>query len=242
MAPLPSASPAPAMPAAASGDVLPQMPGRYRVTMPPAALLSYTITRSKPGQASAAAGSGLIAWETDGNLYRMQVDGILGQLTSEGGSDDAGIAPQLAHARHSSDTLAATRFDRADKRIVTEASGRTFPMPLGSQDRASMLMQMAGMGLAEPDQFQDVLEFYVGGTLDAAVQRFQVLGRENVDTGVGTLLCWRLAQLARPGEPRLEVWLAPERGWYPVQLRISELDGAVSTQVLTAIGTPATPP
>ena len=96
-------------------------------------------------------------------------------------------------------------------------------------------MQLAGIGLAEPDQVKDVLEFYVGAGDDAGVVRFQVVGPEEIDSALGKLASVHLVQLAAPGQPRLEVWLAPGRHWLPVQLRVTAPDGSALTQLVTAI-------
>lgn len=34
---------------------------------------------------------------------------------------------------------------------------------------------------------------------------------------------------------RLDVWLAPAKGWYPVQIRNTEANGAVTTQTVNNI-------
>jgi hypothetical protein len=80
-----------------------------------------------------------------------------------------------------------------------------------------------------------VLEFYVGAGDDAGVVRFQVLGPEELDSALGRLASMHLVQLAVPGQARLEVWLAPQRHWLPVQLRITDADGRALTQLVTAI-------
>jgi hypothetical protein len=223
-----------------AGSPLVQMPGRYRVRMPPPAVLVYSLTRTRAGRAEEAAGGAQIVWQHDENRYRMQADGVTGSLSSEGASGDAGIAPATGSERRADGTLATTVFDDEGKRIAFSATPATYPINVGSQDRASVLMQLAGIGLAESDQVKDVIEIYVGTANDARIERYQVMGQETIDSPLGRLAAWRLVQLARPGEPRLELWLAPEKNWYPVMLRTTALDGTVTTQTLARID-PAPP-
>jgi hypothetical protein len=98
-----------------------------------------------------------------------------------------------------------------------------------------VLLQLAGIGLAEPDQLRDTVDIVVAGARDQRIARFRVLGQETVATGVGPVAAWHLAELAAPGVARLDVWLAPERGWLPVRLRVED-SGASVTQTLAAIG------
>jgi hypothetical protein len=232
-APLPAAVSETPMPG--SDDAPVQMPGRYRVRMPPSARLSYALSRALPGQPAAPAGSARIEWQADGDRYTLRTDGVPGQLSSEGGGGDAGIAPAAATEQRPDGTLVTTRFDEAAGRIVFSGAAPSYPLHEGSQDRASLLMQLAGIGLAEPDQVQGVIEVFVGGAQDAGVVKFQVMGQEDVATPLGTLASWHLVQLTRPGQTRLELWLAPQHGWLPVQLRATAADGTVSNQVVTQI-------
>lgn len=235
------AGPAPA----AAGAALQGMPGRYLVRMPPSARLLYSVSRTRPGRAPASEGEAQIVWEAEDGRYQLRVEGVLGLLESEGGGDDAGIAPLQASEHQDDGSDRITRFDRARGRIAFESAGGSAPLHLGSQDRASVLMQLAGMGLAQPEQMQDTIEVVVGGPDGAEVARFQVLGSEQIATGAGALATVRLAELARSAEARrarLELWLAPAHNWMPVQLRVTEPDGSVATQVLTRIETAPAPP
>lgn len=244
----PDAGPGPERHAAASpsagspaGAAPRQMPGRYLVRTPPSARLNYALQRSRPGRAPTDEGEAQIVWEAGDGRYQLRVEGVLGLLESEGGSDDAGIAPLQASEHQADGSDRITRFDRAGGRIDFESNGRSAPLRLGSQDRASLLMQLAGMGLAQPEQMQDVIEILVGGPAGAEVARFRVLGGETLATGAGALATVRLAELAAPGRPRLELWLAPDHNWMPAQLRLTEADGSVATQVLTGVETPPAP-
>lgn len=239
-APVPAeAAPAAGAPGTPAGALPRQMPGRYLVRTPPSARLSYALQRADPGRAFADEGEAQIVWEAEGGRYQLRVEGVLGLLESEGGSDDAGIAPLQASAHQADGSDRITRFDRAGGRIDFASSGQSAPLRLGSQDRASLLMQLAGIGLAQPEQMQDVIEIMVAGPAGAEVARFQVLGRETLATGAGALATVRLAELAAPGRPRLELWLAPEHHWMPAQLRLTDADGSVATQVLTRVETAA---
>lgn len=204
-----------------------RMPARYRVTPPPSMRLSYTVT--------GASGDATLTWRSDGNRYDLQMDGILGTRSSSGRIDDAGIAPAQATEEYGAGSL-TTRFDRAAGTVQTGLDTQAQRLAEGSQDTASLLAQLAGMGLADPSQMRDVLEFWVAGANGARIERYRVLGPERIATGAGEMETVRLARIGEAGGRRLEVWLAPGQSWMPVQLRIHEPNGAARTQTLAAIG------
>lgn len=232
-------APMPVAASAAPGTAPLQMPGRYRVRLPPPARLRYAVTNSAPGQAAVAGEPAALDWEPANGAYRLRLDGVLGQLESEGGEDDAGIAPALAREAGPAGGAEATRFNRAEGRIEHGPLAASDPLRLGSQDRASVLLQLAGIGLAEPDQVQDTVEIVVAGSGGARIDRWQVLGKEDLATPAGVFATVRLARLAPAGEARIEVWLAQARNWLPVQLRVTQPDGTVANQVVTSIETEA---
>jgi hypothetical protein len=211
-----------------------QMPGRYRVRLPPSATLAYVVTHTAPGQAAAAGEPAQLIWEIQGGSYRLRLDGVLGQLASEGGEDDAGLAPAQAQEAGATGGVRLTRFNRAQGRIEHGVNASD-ALTQGSQDRASVLLQLAGIGMGDPDQVQDTIDIVVAASGGARIVRWQVLGREAVATPAGVLQTVHLAQLAPAGESRVEAWLAPAQGWMPVQLRVTQPDGTVANQLVTTI-------
>jgi hypothetical protein len=109
---------------------------------------------------------------------------------------------------------------------------------IGMQDRASLLVQLAAIGLGSGGRMKEEIALVVAGAGAAGVERYRVLGLEDVDTGIGAVPAWHLAQLAPAGGARLELWLAPSQDWLPVQLRLTGADGSVSTQLLTGVERP----
>jgi hypothetical protein len=208
------------------------VPGHQAVQLPPSALLAYAVTSSAPGQVPAAAGAAQLEWRVTQADYQMSMQGVTGSLGSRGQLTDAGFAPiEARETSGGADTVTGFDWAKSQVRFERGAAG----LPADGQDRASVLMLLAGIGLAEPMQVKDTLEFFVAGSGAAGTVRFQVVGPEDLDTRIGTIASVHLMQLVRPGQARLDVWLAPAHSWYPVQLRVSAPDGSVSTQSITSI-------
>jgi hypothetical protein len=227
----PAAAPTESLPAAPQAGppgqtAMVQMPSRYRSTMPPSTAITYALVQ--PGRAKTTA---QLRWKTDGSLYTVRSDGVMGKLSAEGGTSDAGVAPKTSAELRAGGKRITTTFS-----IDTIAiNGRDFPNSVGSQDRASLLLQLTGMGLSAPDQLRNVIDIYVAGEGAPEIMTFHVGDDEELETPLGAIATRHLVQVTRAGEARLEIWLAPARDWVPVQLRLTAPNGAVSTQTVTRI-------
>jgi hypothetical protein len=60
---------------------------------------------------------------------------------------------------------------------------------------------------------------------------------------MGRVLTWHLSRPPKPGSysARLDIWLAPGLNWFPVQIRNTEANGALTTQTVTRITMSDTP-
>lgn len=222
--------------AAPAGPALP----RYRASLPPPAELSFDVTRA--GAAVAATGRAVLDWRHDGAQYRLTMATVvegstLAELASEGAIDASGMLPRTMSAQRRGKARTATHFNARQGRITFSASEGSVPMAPGTQDKASLPMQLAAIARAGAAQPGRGIEILVGEEKDASVVRFASLGREAIETPMGRLATWHFLYAPPPGtyRTRLEVWLAPEHEWYPVQLRGTEANGVVTTQTISQI-------
>lgn len=237
-APGPVQAPPPAPDAAPPGPArlaVPEHPPRpYRSVPSQSVRIDYRITRTGADGPPRDEGTGRLAWESDGSRYTLAVEGVLGELTSEGGLDDTGVAPQRALERVGAGQ-AETLFDRGSGQIVSGVGASVAQLVPGSQDAASVLVQLAGMGAFDPDQLRREASFWIGRLEGARIERFETVGSERIETGIGALDTVRLQRVLGEDDPVLEVWLAPGHAWLPVQLRLTAPDGTARTQTVAAL-------
>jgi len=246
-APAPQAPPASAPATAAPPPAPPAAPEarRYVIDMPPPAKITLDVARTD-ADGTTWSGEALLAWQSNADSYRIQVEaGIrvvfarvnLLVLKSEGAVAATGFAPITMTEKRRGRAMTATHFNWGKGLITFSASEAMYGLPPGAQDKASIPLQLAAIARGDPKQLTGAVDIFVGEDRDAAIYRFTVVGQEAIDTKLGTLQTWHLTRPPQPGsyKSRLDIWLAPAHGWYPVRIRNTEPNGAVTTQTVNNI-------
>lgn len=241
---LPAASAASAT-AEASAEAVPKTsaPALFeRVSLPPSAELSYAVVGLRNG--SRISGHGKINWKQDGQRYSLT--GEIGVLfftllsyKSVGEVGQIGLAPTTYAEKRIGRSQTNTHFQRERNNISFSASTDAYPYRGGEQDRGSWIWQLASLGRGDPDKFDSglVFDMSVAGHKSLDGWRVYVNGRENVELPQGVVSTWRLSVI--PGEnsfdKQFDLWLAPERDWYPVMLRHVDKAGNSVEMLLTEV-------
>ncbi len=140
------------------------------------------------------------------------------------------MAPERYLDRRGRRGAQAANFRRDIGRISYSGPSIEWPLPAGTQDRLSWMLQLAGIVQAAPQRWQageEIRLFVSGARGDADVWIFRVEGTETLaelPAGAATALKL-LREPSRPYELRAEVWLDPARHHLPVRARFS--NGAV---------------
>jgi hypothetical protein len=240
----PAAPPAPPAAEAAAPKPAPEA-RRYKVDLPPAADILMDVARVD-ANGTRWNGEALLSWTLTPASYKIRVEaGIaivfahvnLLTLTSEGAVGDEGFMPDLMTEKRRGRSMTATHFNRKDGTLTFSASQARYPVVWGIQDKASVPLQLAAIARGDPQQLSGNIDIFVGEDRDASVFSFTVLGQEQIDTAMGRIATWHLTRPPKPGSynSRLDLWLAPDHGWYPVQIRNLEASGAVTTQTVNKI-------
>ncbi|MCU6435017.1 DUF3108 domain-containing protein [Undibacterium sp. Jales W-56] len=217
----------------------------------PSAQLKLQLIRTEPNK-NPYYGVGEINWQLAGDRYTMTIDAGLDlllttlnlfKLKSEGKISQAGLTPITSSETRRNRSETATHFNHADNLLSFSSSNKTQTMAHAAQDKASVLMQLAGIGYADPTQFKVGREIIiqVAEEREATIFRFIIAGQEELSTKLGTLMTWHIVRPPRAGSynSQLDIWFAPGMNWYPVQIRNTETNGAITTQIVTSILHPA---
>lgn len=205
---------------------------RYKVDPPPPATLQYDVEAQRDGQM--VYGHGAITWQFNGSQYTIHGKaGILFvsllDFSSRGQTDAFGIAPDQYSEKRFRRAQTDTFFNRERNLISFSASGKTFALQGGEQDRASIVWQLAGIGRGDAARFvpDAQIPLFIAGVRDGSTWNIHVLGEEEIEVGVGKLRTWHVRRAPRAGDKdqTIDIWLAPSRHWYPVRLRYTESNG-----------------
>lgn len=197
----------------------------YATQRPPPLTLQFDLRRGlTSGQAE-------LDWRPLGVHYQLSLRGqplgapLVG-WASQGGFDDAGLAPlRYAESRRGREVRAA-HFQRDSGRITFSGPAVEYPLVAGAQDRLSWMLQLAAVlaanpTLAEPEA--QVSMWVVGTRGDAAVWTFTVQGRATLELPIGRVddTVHLTRQAHRPYDTQVQVWLDPARHFVPVKVLLA---------------------
>lgn len=223
-----AASPAEPMP----GDpalVLP--PAR----LPPSSILRYQVTGQAKGFNYQA--KGILHWQHGAGRYEASF-GVSAFLVgsreqrSQGRVDDQGLHPERFSDRSRRERMADLDADTGRIRF---SHGGERPLQRGTQDRLSVALQLGSLFNARPQAYPagSTIRLPVTDTAHVEFWEFVVGAEEKLAIVSGELQVLRLTrQPRRPGDRKVEIWLAPELSYLPARLRVSEANGDHIDQLL----------
>ena len=214
-------------PAAAAAPAAAERAPVYATQLPPSFHWRYALRRG------IVSGKGALDFRRETHRYTLTLDGSVGGLpllewTSQGGFDDAGIAPERFVIRQVGRSARAANFQRSAGKISYSAVETQHPLPAGAQDRLSWLVQVAGVVAAAPERHTrasaQIVLMVTGVRGDLAPWTFVSHGLRRVETPDGAVDAVELRREARHAfDTRGEVWLDPQRHHLPVRLVLSTI-------------------
>lgn len=206
---------------------------------PAATELRYEVQATRKGLSLSA--DSVLRWQPSASGYQARLDVkalLFGQRsqTSVGTLDPVhGLQPTRYGDKNRSEQ--ATHFDRTRTPPALRFSANTPDAPLQphTQDRLSVLLQLAAMFAGEPGRFGpgDTVALHTAGPRDADVWRFQVGATAPLALPLRTLDAVHLVRAPlHPHDNRVELWLAPDLGYVPVRILWTQANGDVVDQRL----------
>ena len=208
------------------------------VNIPPSADLSYAVSTQYNGLN--INGNSSIQWKADKQSYTLQTEtrvGLLGKImeaTSSGQVGPKGLMPEKYVEKRLRKASMATIFNRVEDTIAYP-SGSTSKMMDMTQDRSSIVWQLASVARANPDKFimNSSWTFNVAGSSKTSPWVSKVVKIGELSTPMGQI---KTVQLTRQdGGQQTSVWLAPGNNWYPVQILLIEKNGTQIKQTIRKI-------
>ena len=189
-------------------------------------------------------GEGRDVFQHDGRTYRVvsesKTAGLAAALyrlnirrESQGRVTRAGLRPEAFTEERNGRPKRSAAFDweRKQATLVDGDNSQTVPLPDNSWDSTSFGYNFA---FVPPEAAELAAHLTDGRRLKQ--YRYAVLGREKLDTELGTLETLHVKRLQLPEDKRaFEVWLAVDRHNMPVRIRYTEKDGTVFDSIATKV-------
>lgn len=198
--------------------------------LPPSAELRYaTLVNDNPNQ------DANITWKQDGSTYSLDVKFwilFVGDIffKSSGKIDEYGISPDN-YSEKVGKRNRAVEFDRTKQELFFTSNKTVMPLPLGVQDRFSVIFQLSALVTGNPDI-----------DLEGVARKIPIADVSRLDDWVfisqgdieiidqpseKPVMTRHFLRSARNENDRrkLEVWLAKDMDWLPIKIKQTEPNG-----------------
>jgi hypothetical protein len=216
-------------------------------SVPPSAELTYNIKTVQAG--IPISGIAKILWKTNSQNeeknYSISTEtsvslfGKIHSTQSNGTINELGLAPLKFTEKRMRKTATHTQFDYANKRIQFSDSDEILKIKGGEQDRTSATWQLVSLAQAMDKEVSvgHTWKMIVAGNKDSDPWTFKVVSIDVIKTAMGNLRCLHILKTPPPDakEQQLELWLATEMHYYPVQISFLERDGDQIDQKILSI-------
>lgn len=181
--------------------------------------------------------NGELLWRQDGKTYDARLEIRIFLLGSRIQTSKGLIGPQGLEPVRFGDkvrTEVAAHFERGKGKVSYSANTPDEALQPGAQDQLSIFFQLAGMVAAAPDRYPPGthLSFQAVGPRSSSTWVFTLAAPEVVVLPGGRVRAIRLSKdPVGDYDSRAEVWLAPELGYLPVRIRLTQGNGDVVDQL-----------
>ena len=171
-----------------------------------------------------------LLWQHDAADYNAQLAfSAFGQSrvqTSRGHVVAQGLAPVRFSDKYR--TELAAHFNRDTQKITFSANTPEATLLAGTQDRLSVLVQLATLVASDPAGYPQgtTITLQTAGPRDASPWLFTVQAAERLVLPGGEQATLKLVRLPRRDfDQTIELWLAPALDYLPARIRITEHNG-----------------
>jgi hypothetical protein len=200
-----------------------------RIAIPPPTRLKYEIKGEVKGFPYSV--NAELVWMQDGTTYnaRMEMSHfLLGSRvqTSTGQLTRNGLEPTRFGDKVRSEV--AAHFVRDKNKVSFSANTPDVPLQSGAQDQLSVFIQLAALFAGDPKGFAQgsTLPFQAIGPRSAESWVFTVGTQETLEMPGGAISAVRLwRDPTGEFDPKAEIWLAPDVGYLPVRIRLTQPNG-----------------
>lgn len=198
--------------------------------LPAPTQVSYRL-RHTDAQGQVREGTGRLIWRHDGERYELRLQAEAGALTlltqiSRGRIGASGLEPERFSDRRLRRAEQAVHFQREREQISFSNNSPDVPLQAGAQDRLSVLMQLTAWLAAQPTSTP--VSVQVASLSEADVWTFSPEAPGFIELGTGAQPMEAIALVRaqrRVFDDRLELWLAPALGYWPVRIRLVQPGG-----------------
>jgi len=214
----------------AGSDAAGQIAGSVEAQVPGSVRLRFAATAQQGAQPLQGV-FGELVWLQDGSQYDLRLAWTflfktLRSQHSTGRIGPTGIEPLRFSDTRRTETVSL--FDRDNRRVQFSGNVPSEMLLAGAQDRLSVVLQLGALMAGNTAHYPPgaVIAVQTVGINDAEIWTFNVEGEEEVGVPAGEFTARRLTRNPRkPGDDKIELWLAPVLGWLPVRIRQTQPNG-----------------